>query len=777
MIKLSVVGKDIERVDGLAKVTGTAQFCADIKDRVMLSAKVLRSPYAHARVLSINTSKAEKLLGVRGIVKPEDAPERRTGGYRVLDRLVLPRDRVVRFVGEPVCVVVADDSIIAEEALELVEVDYVELPALFDAKEAMSRCPPVVLHPEKHSYPSIFAKSALKEVPDLPNVATTYALEIGDAERGLKEADLVVENTFSFGRAQQCRLEPYVCDAWVESDGTFAVRTAKAGIWRTHGQLATLLNMPPSKLRVMSSYVGGNFGGKGAPIVECLTLLAAMKTGKPVRLEYDREEEFIDSGLRPEITVYIKDGVKKNGVLVARVIRIIIDAGAYAALGPSVSPFYVLLGTFGCYRIPNFRSTAYSVYTNNPPSATFRGVEAGQGSWAIESQMDIIARELDIDPLELRLRNLVHEGDKDVFGQVLQQVHPKECLEKAAELIDWGKGSQPGGKWKAGKGLAIADWRPVTNFPAYCTVRILRDGAIEVRTGADEVGQGLHTVLAQIAAEEFGVPLPKIRIVYGDTLHTPWDWAAIGSRATWNTGNALIQACQDAKQQLFRLAARQLGVSHEDLDLRGGIIYHKLDAAKTIPLSNLLTEDGLLGRGVYRYTAPEADVRPQEELTAAWSYQAYGVEVGVNVETGEIKVLRVGAAVDIGRPINWKMCEGQIEGGIGMGIGTSIYERLVVEHGRVINPFFYSYYIPKATEIPSGEAIKSFAIESVHPDGPYGAKAIGEMTLLPFAAAVGNAVVDAVGIRIKQAPLTRENVYNALREQFGSSILVDKGNS
>jgi CO/xanthine dehydrogenase Mo-binding subunit len=771
MTELSVVGRSVARVDGLAKVTGAAKFCADYRDRVMLYAKILRSPYAHARILSIDTSKAEKLLGVRGIVKPEDAPERRTGGYRILDRLVLPRDGIVRFVGEPICVVVADCSIIAEEALELIEISYEELPATFNAKEAMSKSPSVIIHPEKGGYPSVFGKSVLKEIPDLPNVVTTYTLEIGDVEKGLKEADLVAENMFSFGRAQHCRLEPYICDAWVESDGTLTIRTAKAGIWRTLGQLSNLLNVPASKLRVMSSYVGGNFGGKGAPMVECLTLLATMKTGKPVRLEYEREEEFIETGSRPEVNIYIKDGVKNDGTLIARVVKVIIDAGAYAAAGPSISPFYVLLGTFGCYKIPNFRSIAYSVYTNNPPSATFRGVEAGQGSWAVESQMDIVAKELGISPYEFRLKNLVSEGDKDLFGQILHYVYPKECLKKAAELIDWGEKSKPKDKWRRGKGLAIANWKPLTIYPSYCTVKVFRDGAIEVRIGADEVGQGLHTVLAQIAAEEFGVLPEKINIVYGDTLHTPWDWAAIGSRATWNTGNALIRACQDVKQQLFKLAARQLEVCYEDLELCGGIIYYKLDPSKAISLANLLTEDGMSGRGTYRYKAPDADVRPQEELTAAWSYQVYGVEVGVNLETGQVKVLRVGTAVDIGRPINWKMCEGQIEGGIGMGIGTSIYERLVVESGRVINPFFYSYHIPTATEVPSGESIKSLAVKSLHPDGPYGAKAIGELTLLPFAAAVANAVFDAVGVRIKQAPLTRERVFDALREDVGSFIL------
>jgi CO/xanthine dehydrogenase Mo-binding subunit len=776
MKELSVIGKDAIRVDALEKVTGRAKYVADFNEP-RLYAKVLRSPHPHAKIIRIDTSRAEKLPGVRGIVRPEDAPSARMGFVVCADRQVLPISGIVRYVGEPVAVVVADSPEIAEEALELTEVKYEILPAVFDPEQAMQKDCPVVLHPEKNTYGPA-TKFGPKLERDIPNVCTVFRIRKGDIEEAFREADVIVENRYSFDGGSQGRAERYIVDGWVESDGTLTVRTARHRMWGCHGWLCAVFGLPPSKVRVMKPYVGGSFGGKGSPLVEALALLAAMKTGRRVRLEYTKEEEFFDTSPRPAIIVYVKDGVKKDGTLVARQTRFIINIGAYGSDGGAISTISCLTGILSCYNIHNWYSDSFTVYTNNPPTGTMRGVEAPQGNWAIESNIDCIAHQLGMDPLEFRLKNLVREGDTSAFGQVLHHIFPRECLEKTAELLKWGKRSkQEAGKWKRGNGLAIGNYRPNPAWPSAAVVKVFKDGAVEVRIGTDEVGQGLLTVIAQIVAEQFRVSLDKIKdkikVVHGDTLYTPWDFASAASRSTWMTGNAVIRACEDAKQKIFTLAASRFEASPDDLEMSGDKIYHKDIPEKTIRLSDLFrlgvaNEIGeILGTAGYEaeHTDADPDTGYSPKGAPSWSYLVYGAEVGVNTETGEVKVLRVSWAVDVGQPINWKMCEGQIEGSVGMGIGSALYEKFEVSNGKILNLNLGTYKIPSFMECPTGENLRGVSVGSPHPDGPYGAKALGEMGLVPFSAAIGNAVYDAIAVRITDAPLTRERVFKALQER------------
>ena len=779
MTRLSVVGKDINRVDALEKATGKAKYTADFKEPT-LYAKVLRSPHAHARIIDIDTSRAEKLPGVRGIVKPEDAPLTRMGFLVCYDRQVLPVERRGRYIGEPIAVVVADSPEIAEEALEQIKVNYEVLPAVFDTEESLREDCPVVLHPAKNTYGIAIKALSPKLEKDIPNVCTTFTLGKGDIETAFREADIIVENRYSFDGGSQGRMERYVVDAWVESDGILTVRTARHRMWGCHDWLCMVFGLPPSKIRVISPYKGGAFGGKGSPMTEALALLAAIKTGRRVRLEYTREEEFYDTSPRPTIIVYVKEGAKKDGTIIARHTKFIIDIGAYGSDGGSISTISCHTGIISCYNIPNWRSEAETVYTNHPPTGTMRGVEAPQGNWAIESNMDCMAHLLGIDPLEFRLKNLVKEGDTNAFGQVLHHISPRECLEKAAKLSEWGKKPSAKGKWKRGKGLAFGNYKPHPVHPSAAMVKVFRDGAIEARVGTEEVGQGLLTVVTQITAEQFKVGVDKVRVVHGDTLYTPWDFASAASRSTWMTGNAIIMACQDAKQQMFKLAAPKLQASSSDLEISGGKIYPVSSPEKSINVSDLfgrglgfVHEIGeILGVAGYEvdYTPGDPDTGYSPKGAPSWSYIAYGVEVGVNTETGEVKVLNVNCAVDIGQPINWKMCEGQIEGCIGMGIGCALYEKFETSNGKLLNPNLVAYRLPTFTECPSGENVKSVSVGSPHPDGPYGAKALGEMGLVPFATAVGNAVYDAVGVRITDAPLTRERVFTAIQAAANSLI-------
>ncbi|MGA2465920.1 MAG: xanthine dehydrogenase family protein molybdopterin-binding subunit [Thermodesulfobacteriota bacterium] len=773
MAELSIVGKDVIRVDALEKVTGKAKYSADFNE-TRLYAKVLRSPHAHANIINIDTSNAEKFPGVRGIVKPQDSPAKRMGFVVCSDRQVLPVDGRIRYIGEPVAVVVADSQEIAEEALELVKVDYEVLPAVFDPEEAMRKDCPVILHPGKNTYGSAM-KFGPKLEREIPNVCTVFRIRKGDIEKGFQEADAIVENKYSFDGGSHGRMERYTIDAWAEGNGTLVVRTNRHRMWGCHGWLCSLFGLSPSKVRVITPYVGGSFGGKGSPIAEALALLAAVKTGKRVRLEYTREEDIFDTGPRPVIIVYVKDGVKKDGTIVARQTRFIINIGAYGSDGGAISTISCFNGIISSYNIQNWHSDSFTVYTNNPPTGTMRGVEAPQGNWAIESNIDCMAHRIGMDSLKFRLKNLVREGDTNTFGQVLHHISPKECLEKTAELMDWGKKSIGEGKWKRGKGLAIGHYRPNPNWPSSAIVKVFADGTIEVRIGTDEVGQGLLTVITQIAAEQFKVPMDKlmekVKVVHGDTLYTPWDFGSGGSRATWMTGNAVIRACQDAKQKIFTLAAPKFETSPNDLDFSDGKVYHKDLPQNAISLSNFFRHGvaGEIGEilGIAGYEIDHTEADPETGYNprgaASWSYLVYGVEVGVNTETGEVKVLRVHWAVDIGQPINWKMCEGQVEGSIGMGIACTLYEKFEVSNGKILNPNLVTYRMPTFMECPVGENVKGVTVGLPHPDGPYGAKALGEMGLVPFAAAVGNAVFDAIGVRITDAPITRERVFKALQ--------------
>ncbi|MBI4329799.1 MAG: xanthine dehydrogenase family protein molybdopterin-binding subunit [Chloroflexi bacterium] len=769
--ELVIVGKDIVRVDALEKATGRAKYVADFGEPV-LYARVIRSPYPHANILSIDTSRAESYPGVRGVVTPKDAPATRIGYLVCLDRQVLPVEGRVRYVGEPVAVVVADTPDIAEEAANLVDVKYEILPAVFDAEEAIKETCPVVLHPQKATYrgPVASLGGCAMEMT-IPNTCSAFHLRHGDIERGFREADIIVENRYSFDGGSHARPEPTIVDAWVDGD-VLTVRVNRSRMWACHSWLCRVFSMPPARIRLIVPYQGGFFGGKGTPVTEALALLAALKTGRRVRLQYSREEEFWDTNPRPTIVVYVKDGMKRDGTIVARQTRFITDIGAYGAGGGTLSAASSHLGIVSCYRIPNWWSDSYTVYTNNPPTGTMRGVEAPQGNWAIESNMDCVAHALGMDPLEFRRKNVVGDGDVSAFGQVLHDIYARECLDKVAELIEWGKRPEPEGKWQKGKGMALANWMPGPWWPSAAFVKLFRDGTIEARIGTDENGQGVETVISQIVAEEFRVPVSKVKIVRGDTRFVPWDWGSIASRTTWMTGTAVVRACQAAKQQVFKLAARRLKIPPDELELSEGRVFSRLAPDKALNLSDLfawefaLDSGEITGEGSYeaKFTEIDPNTGYSPEAAPAHSYLAYGVEVAVNTETAEVKVLRVNAALDIGQPINWKMCEGQIEGGIGMGLGCVLYERFERDRGVITNADFVSYRVPTAPEVPSGEQVKSVSVGRPHPDGPHGAKALGEVTLVPFAAAVGNAVFDATGVRITDAPLLRERVFKALRD-------------
>ena len=769
MEELKVVGKDIPRLDAVEKVTGKAKFAADFKISGVLYAKILGSPHPHARIVSIDTSKAESLAGVRAVVTPKDVPPVSIDHF-LGDQYVLCLDNVVRYVGDPLAAVAADTAEIAEKALRLIEIDYEELPAVFDAEEAFRTGPPVVIHPDLPKYKRGYRSMRLD--PERPNVCQHYKIRSGDVEKGFQEADLVVENRFSTIRIQHCPLEPHLAEAWFEPDGSLTLRSTHQSPHSIKLLLGKLFNLSPSKIRVLSPYLGGTFGCKsGSPKIEAIAVLLAQKSGRPVRLAFTREDVFVIFHRAPLI-MYIKDGVKSDGTLIAREIRAILGLGAYNEHGVHLT-VRSAAGAVGTYRIPNFKLDAYGVYTNLALTGPFRGYASEETQWAIEQQMDIIAEKLGIDPVEIRKKNILNKGDRDVCGWVTNSIGVGECLDKVAGWIGWGeKPAQEEGSWRRGKGIAIGNKSVGHGLTSVVFVKVWQDGMIEVRHSAIELGQGINTTLAQIAAEQFEVSIERVKVVSGDTAFCPYYLGTVASTGLITNGNALIFACQDAKQQLFKMAVPKLGAAPEDLATSEGKIYVKGSPEKSIGITDLFTPLGMplggveiLGRG--SYTGPVIRADPEtgqsEKPGFDYSHVAHAAEVAVDLGTGEVKVLRRGIACDVGRVINPKVIEGQMEGSVGMGIGEALFEEIVLDEGAVDNANFREYHIPTTVDIPSVENSKSMIVEAGGSEGPLEAKGAGELPLIGAAPVIANAVYNAVGARIKDLPLSKEKVLGGIR--------------
>jgi CO/xanthine dehydrogenase Mo-binding subunit len=769
MTERSVVGKSVPRLDALEKVTGKAKYSVDMKFPGMLYGKVLRSPHPHARISRIDTSGAEKLAKIKGVVTGKDAPDERVGHIR--DRYILARD-TVRFIGEAVAAVAAETIEAAEEALESIKVEYEILPAVFDAEEAMRPHSPVVVHPDLSKYTqSPLPYPLYRFVPGRPNVYVHRPIRKGDTEKGFEASDLVFENRFSTPMAQHSCLELHNALAVPEPDGGLTVYDSTHVMHMHKADLCRLFRLPPSKVRVVSLYIGGCFGGKAGMIVPGIASLLALKTRRPVQLVLSRDEVFLDGTSRESMTIYIKDGVRKDGALLAREMRMILNAGAYSGTTALVTK-NATFGAVGTYRVPNFKLDSYSVATHTPATGAFRGFGSTEVLWAIESQMDMIAEELGIDPLEIRRINLLKEGEEDVLGMRTHSTGARECLEKVAGWIEWNKApSGEEGPWKRGKGIAVGNKYTMPATRSVVNVKVHQDAAIEVRHSAHEVGQGCNTALAQIAAEEFGASVDKIRIVFTDTAVTPFDAGTISSRSTFHTGNALRLACQDAKRRIFDLASDRVGARPEELSLRDGVISVKGNnktmkvAELFAPVGFLLKGGELVGTGTFvgPLEPEDADTGQGKRPVTYYAHGANAVEVMVNVETGEVRVVRNGTSFDMGQPINPKLCEAQMEGGLGMGIGGALYEEMALERGEVVNSSFMDYKCPTSLDMPSCKDVKSMIAAAPHQEGPYGAKGFSEGGLVAVAPAIGNAIYKATGVRIRDLPITKEKVLKMLR--------------
>jgi CO/xanthine dehydrogenase Mo-binding subunit len=781
MAELSIVGKNVTKLDAFDKVTGKAKYASEEAIGVpgMLHGKVLWSPHAHANIISIDISRALKSKGVRAVLTGKDAPEHR-GGVMVADRHVICRERV-RFVGDAVAVVVADSVEAADEALDLIDVKYELLPAIFDAEAAMRPDCPVILHPGIASYVRPMYKYLGNGLLNL-NVNAHHKIRKGNVEEGFAKSDIVLESRFVNDRITHCQLEPYNAVCYPETDGSVTLWTS-GRLFQTHDPLCQAFNMRPSQMRIRTHNIGGMFGMIARP--DRFAILAALKTGKPVKFVYTREETFIDGLNRLPKVIYVKDGLKKDGTLLARELKVIVNMGAYTDLGPLT----MRNGAFHAsqYRIPYYKWDAYGVYTNEPCCGPLRGFGSAEALWATEQQMDIDAEKLGINPYEFRMKNTVDEGEIDVRGQKVHCIGAKECLKYVADWIEWDKPSvQPPEKHiKVAKGMALGNKYTMADTASSAIVQVHTDGTIEVAHGGDDCGQGLNTVIAQMAAEEFNVPIEKIKIIGGDTAAVPYDFGTASSRSTLYIGNAVLLACKDAKKQLFALAAKKLNTQPDNISYRDGILFCVNEPQKTLPLYNLalgkqadaigalkgatcLDEVAqVIGRATFRgHPSPEDPETGQgEKLTMSYAYGVQGVEVAVDIETGMVKILRIGSAFDTGKTIHPKMCEAQIEGGAVMGIGSALYEGFIFDQkGELQNPNFHDYKICSTRNVPTGSNMMSATIETPHEEGPFGSKGVGESSMCPTAPAIANAIYNATGARLTRLPMTPERILQAIKE-------------
>ena len=764
--KLESIGQSPVRLDAREKVTGRTLYAVDLKMAGMLYAKVLRSPHPHARILHIDATKARSLPGVVAVVTGKDFPG--SLGATVQDQSFLAGDKV-RFVGDAVAAVAAVNLDTAEEALSLIHVEYELLPALFDPVEAM-KSREVLIHENLSQYavaPGIFP------VPGT-NICNHFKLRKGDPERGFKESDLVLEDTYRSQMVQHAHLETHAAIAQVDSSGKILIWSNTQTPYFNRKALAKSLNLPLNQVRVMVTTLGGGFGGKSYLKAEPICVALALKSkGRPVKLVFTREEEFGVAPVRHPTIIRCKTGMKKDGTWLAQETELIFDTGAYADIGPRVCR-NAGFSAAGPYQVPNVRIDSYCVYTNHPIGGAFRGFGIPQVSWAIESHLDVMVEKLGLDPVEVRLKNAVEEGSLSVTGQVLHSVGLKETLRQAAEKIGWRKASGP----YRGKGIACMHKSTVTPSSSAAFVKLNEDASVTLLCSAVEMGQGSSTILAQIASEELGIPVEKISMVRPDTDVTPYDMASVSSRSTFFVGNAVRRAAADAREQLLQIAAEILEANPLDLVIEAGKVMVRGVPEKAIPIAELPLGEafyvGAKGRGRGRpvlgrgsFTVEDATPLDREtgqgkNPSAFWMYATQAAEVEVDPRSGRVKVLRISSAHDVGKSIHPVAIEGQIQGALVMGVGTALFEEMELEKGRVKNPSFAEYKLPSALDAPEMIPI---IVEELHAQGPYGAKGLGEPALAPTAAAIANAIYAAVGVRVKDLPITPEKILEGLRKK------------
>ncbi len=751
MSKYSVIGTRVHRVDGTEKVTGSAKYTFDMVLPNMLYGKILRSPYPHARILNIDTSQAEKLIGVKAIVSGKDTLGRKQGIWRrfpeLADEEILCRTKV-RYIGDPVAAVAATSEDTAEEALDLIEVEYELLPAVFDPMEAI-----------KEDAPQIHEGVEL-------NINVTRHIEWGDVDEAFKHCDYIREDQFKCSSQAHVCMETHDAIASFGYDGKLTVWTSTQSSYYIQALLADMLGLREGDIRVIKPHTGGGFGSKfELDSAQFCASLLSMKLCQPVKIVLTREEEFTATKRRTPMYYFVKLGAKKDGTLLAKEVRVITEGGAYTAMGATALYLTGFFSSFP-YKYPNYRYDGYRAYTNTAPSSAMRGFGAPQSTFVGESQLDMLARDLGVDPIEIRRKNGM-TPNYEVPGQAyIQSCGLHECLDKIEEHI------KERGELPPNRGIGVSaygfmsggifNWFDTPYAFSAAIVKIAADGKVDLFTGACDIGQGSDTTLSMICAEELGVHLDDIRIHAADTAICPVDLGAWGSRETLMNGNAVKMAAADAKRQLMEFAVANLGVNIVyDLDIKDrwihlvdrperGISY--FDAVKAA----IRGKDGevIIGRG--HYTPHRKGM-----ISPAYSFGVQAAEVEVDPETGRYKLVNITTAHESGTVINPVGIEGQLEGAVMMAGGYGFCEDQPMDNGKILNPSIADYKLIRSLDMPQ---TKILAIDTYEPEGPFGAKEAGEGLTNPTAGAISNAVYKAVGVRINDLPITPEKILKALKE-------------
>ncbi len=777
MPEYSIIGKPLPRVDGRVKATGEAQFAMDVTLPGMLYGKILRSPHAHARIIRIDTSQAEQLPGVKAIVTARDTAGVRyafvdTPGHPA-DEYPLATDKV-RYIGEDVAAVAAVDLDTAEKALSLIEVQYELLPAVFDPEEAMKPGAPAV-HDEivpttTSAWEDWGAKKKTVPYKVVNNICATTNIAYGDVEKGFQESDHIREDRFYAPATAHAALEPHVAVASFNPAGSLDVWLTSMGNEMKRFWLAKTIGLPLSKVRVHKTFVGGAFGGKiNLFAYEFLAALLSKKAGSPVKITLTREEVFLTGRTAHPMIITVKTGVKKDGTLVAQHVKIIADPGAYRGTSP-IAMFLTHIFGSPIYRVPNIKHEATAVYTNKSICCPKRGHGNPQARFAIESQLDMIAADLGIDPVELRLKNAREAGEVLPNGDKLNSCGLKEALSRAADASGWSKKRGRGHDRGIGIGVAaMFSGSAVYPFGSAAVVRLNLDGTATLFTGQTEFGQGSDTAMAMITAQELGMRLEDIIVVSSDTELCPIDMGNFLSCGVFVSGEAVRRAAADARRQLLEATARLLKVNVEELEVRQGNIRVKhtpkkvLSIAEAMKGSQMSGGSSIIGRG-FKEALSNVNFAPgisrgAGRFTDAYSFTVAVAEVEVDRKTGRIKVLKVTTADESGFPINRLNLDGQMDGQALMGIGDALFEDVVRREGRMMNPTFIDYRIPSFRDMPE---LRSIHVEAPDPGGPYGAKEGGECSRAAVIPAIANAVANAVGIRLHTLPFYPEQVLVAL---------------
>ncbi len=771
MTENKYIGKSTVRIDGKAKVSGAAEFIDDLDfGPDLLYGAIVESKFAHAIINKINTSEAEKVPGVVKIVTGKDFPFR--FGLYMHDRFIFAQDRV-RFVGEQIGAVIARDAATALKAAKLVKVDYTELPAILNVEQALAKDADLI-HPELRHYkhvPWFFPKSDT-------NIAHLRKVRKGDVVKAFKEADFIFEDTYTVPRYAHCAIEVHGAVGLYDNSDRLTVWTASQSPYTQRNLFAEALaplGLSHKDIRVITPFIGGGFGGKAGVSMEILgAALATAVKGRPVKVLWSRAQEFYNTYQRQGLTARIKVGLKKDGTIIAMDNILNWDAGAYVEYGANVVNAAGLSAS-GPYNIPNVSIDSVCIYTNLPPGGPYRGFGYSEFLFGLESHLNEIAKKMKIDPIQLRRKNAIREGDILNYGGKMNANGLLEAIDKVAKEIEWGKKETSSDPNKAiGKGIALFWKAPAMppNASSSAFLKFNEDGSINILISGMEIGQGLLTVMAQIAAEVLTVPPEKIRVETPDTDRNPYEWQTVGSHVTWGCGRAVESAAIDAREQIFDIVERALGKDRNSLYLEDECVKSKSDKMFSLKLRDFIIAgiqkpDGsyrggpILGRGMFmpEFTSALSDPETSQggHPNVHYTVGASAIKIEVDRQTGKVKIPKVVLAVDVGKALNPDLINGQITGGLLQGIATVLYEDMRFnDKGRLINANFTDYKIPTSMDVP--DEIVPIIIEVPQPDGPFGARGVGEHTMIPCAPMIANAVDDALGIRIKSMPITAEKI-------------------